>query len=226
MKAEKVEVEEILYAIKKRIYTVFIITLISTGIGLLVSIFIMKPVYQGQVKLFITNPNGKVVFQRDQSSNVQVNTILMNTCTNIIQTASLVKNAIEINKFDLKTKNELKNLSVINSGDSRILTIIYKSTNEGEVLPMLNTLTNEFTLKANILIPGIKITKVGTPYIKSNNGVIMKVEPLVIGFVLGIISGIAVILILEFMDNTIKSREELEKALNIQVLGVIPNSQK
>ena len=45
---------------------------------------------------------------------------------------------------------------------------------------------------------------------------------ILIAFVLGLMVSIGLSLLLEFMDNTYKSKEELEKVVDLPVLGVIP----
>ena len=44
-----------------------------------------------------------------------------------------------------------------------------------------------------------------------------------IAFLLGLMVSIGLIFLLEYMDNTYKTKEQLENELEIPVLGVIPN---
>ncbi|MFH5978263.1 capsular biosynthesis protein, partial [Clostridium perfringens] len=46
---------------------------------------------------------------------------------------------------------------------------------------------------------------------------------ILIAFVLGLMVGVGVVLILEYLDNTFKSREELEKTLDLPIIGAIPD---
>ncbi|MDZ7376910.1 MAG: polysaccharide biosynthesis tyrosine autokinase [candidate division KSB1 bacterium] len=51
----------------------------------------------------------------------------------------------------------------------------------------------------------------------------MKKKTVAIGFVLGMMLGIGMALFLEFMDNTIKTEDDVEKHLNLPILASIPN---
>jgi len=44
-----------------------------------------------------------------------------------------------------------------------------------------------------------------------------------IGFLVGIMFGIFIVLLLEFLDKTIKTEHEIEDLVNLPVLGVIPS---
>jgi polysaccharide biosynthesis transport protein len=45
---------------------------------------------------------------------------------------------------------------------------------------------------------------------------------LVIGGILGLMLGVTMVFFLEYMDNTIKNTEDVERILNLPILGVIP----
>ena len=45
-----------------------------------------------------------------------------------------------------------------------------------------------------------------------------------IAFILGMMVGFGIVFLLEYLDNTYKNKEQLEKDLDIPVLGVIPMS--
>ncbi|EPZ59931.1 hypothetical protein H477_0764 [[Clostridium] sordellii ATCC 9714] len=47
-----------------------------------------------------------------------------------------------------------------------------------------------------------------------------------ISAVLGIMASLFVIFLLEYMDNKIKSPQDIEKHLGLPLLGVIPNERK
>ena len=44
-----------------------------------------------------------------------------------------------------------------------------------------------------------------------------------IAFLLGLIVSLGLVLLLEYLDNTYKNKEQLEKELDIPVLGEIPD---
>jgi len=44
-----------------------------------------------------------------------------------------------------------------------------------------------------------------------------------IAFVVGLMASVGLVFLLEYMDNTVKTSDDVEKLLGIPVLGVIPN---
>ena len=51
-----------------------------------------------------------------------------------------------------------------------------------------------------------------------------KTMNIAIAFILGMMVGSGIVFLLEYLDNTYKNKEQLEKDLDIPVLGVIPMS--
>ena len=44
-----------------------------------------------------------------------------------------------------------------------------------------------------------------------------------IGVILGLIAGMGIILLIVYLDNTVKTPEDVKKYLNLPVIGTIPN---
>ena len=49
-----------------------------------------------------------------------------------------------------------------------------------------------------------------------------RISTAIIGFVIGAIASVGFVLMLEFLSTSFKSKEEIEKTLNLQIIGVIP----
>lgn len=226
MKDEKLNIAEVIYAFKKRFHILVIITIITTIVGVLFSLFIVKPLYTSTVKLFIDTTKSQSTDNNYMVNQEQANQVLMNTSIGILKTNSLIQNVINDNHLNLKAGSVMTGLTVKNEGSSKILDISYKSSSENDIQPLLNGLVKEFTSDITSLVPNTKVTVIEKPFVQSNKSASTKIAPVVVGFAIGIAISIAVILILYCLDNTIKTRSELEKILDIPVLGIIPNSDK
>jgi capsular polysaccharide biosynthesis protein len=122
------------------------------------------------------------------------------------------------------TPNQLKkNLTVSSSNTSYFINISYISEDNVESKEVVNAVINsaiEFA-DENVLI--LKDNIIRTSF--ADDGVYdspNKVLYVVIGFILGGILGVGIAFIKEMFNNTYRTKDQLEAAFGIQVLGVIP----
>lgn len=130
-----------------------------------------------------------------------------------------------INELDLNmTTAQLKNNLTINSSTtSFFITINYLSEDPVLAKDVVNTVIDEAIAFANENIPILEDNIIRTSF--ANNGTYdspNKTLYVVIGLMLGGIMGVGVAFLKEMFNNTFKTKEQLEAAFGIQVLGVIP----
>ena len=98
--------------------------------------------------------------------------------------------------------------------------ISYVSYNKEEVEKIINVMTNEFksTVGEYIVNSNIEILD----YPKSKTIIPNKKKVVLLGGVIGLVLSLGAVLILDYLDNSIKNKKELEKILPIPVIGEIP----
>ena len=89
---------------------------------------------------------------------------------------------------------------------------------------MLESVTNEFITKAEELVPNGNVKILESVELPKNPVEPNKTMNIAIAFILGMMVGFGIVFLLEYLDNTYKNKEQLEKDLDIPVLGVIPMS--
>ena len=89
---------------------------------------------------------------------------------------------------------------------------------------MLESVTNEFITKAQELVPNGNVKILERVELPKNPVAPNKKMNIAIAFILGMMVGFGIVFLLEYLDNTYKNKEQLEKDLDIPVLGVIPMS--
>ena len=227
MNEEYINISEILDALKKRYKIIIAITLAFTIIAALVSFFVIKPKYEVTTKLFIGKEQSKT--QDFNSNDITMYQKLLSTYAEVVTTNDLVEKAIEKGNIELKegSMNETlryikKNLKVTPRADTQILEISYTGTNKEEAVDIVENITDQFIKESKKLIPNGNIKIIQKAKMPEKPVSPNKKLNILIAFVLGLMVSIGLSLLLEFMDNTYKSKEELEKVVDLPVLGVIP----
>ena len=226
---EIIRLEDVIATLKKGWKLIVIITIICTLIAGSISYFLIKPKYDATIKLFIGKQTGTIGSEQNatgyDSSEVNMYQNLMGTYAQIITTTNSIGNALEeigMNNSINNINSIIKNLKVEQSKDTQILTITYTSTDKAEVVPVLNAVTNIFISQSKKLIPNGKVNIIETPAQPQKPISPNKTLNIIIGFIIGLILSVGIILILDYFDNTVKSTDELEKLLDYPVIGAIP----
>ena len=225
MEENTISLQEIAYALKKRWKLIALITIAATLVSAILSFFVIKPQYEATTKLFI----GK---QESQDNNVYNNSDvmmyqqLMKTYAELAKTSDLVTKAVksadlDYNQEDIKAI--LKNLNATPSAETQILDLSFKGGNPKEVLKLTEAITNEFISESKELIPNGNVQVIQKPQLPEKPVSPNKKLNIFIAFILGLMVGVGVVLLLEYLDNTFKSREDLENTLDLPIIGTIPD---
>ena len=105
-----------------------------------------------------------------------------------------------------------------------MIQIAYRSTSPNIAKNMLENITNEFIVTAQELVPNGNVRILESVELPKNPVAPNKKMNVAIAFILGMMVGFGIVFLLEYLDNTYKNKEQLEKDLDIPVLGVIPMS--
>ncbi|MEG2110651.1 MAG: Wzz/FepE/Etk N-terminal domain-containing protein [Clostridium sp.] len=221
MNEENINIQEIFNSLKKRYKLIIAITLGFTVISILVSFFVIKPKYEANVKLFIGKQESK---KTDYDNNdVQMYQKLLTTYAEVIKTDDIIEESMKKANIDESLNAVSGNLKVTPRADTQILEVSFTDTNKDEAAEFLDVLTDNFIKESKKLIPNgniqiIQKVKVPDKAVSPN-----KKLNIIIAFVLGLMVSIGISLLLEFMDNTFKTKEDLEKVLDLPVLATIPD---
>jgi capsular polysaccharide biosynthesis protein len=151
---------------------------------------------------------------------------LLKTYAEIIQTNDLAQKAINSDNLNLKSENLLNGLTVIPRADTQILEISYTSSNNNLARDVVNSITNEFIRSSKELIPNGNVKIIESVKLPESPISPNKKMNISIAFLLGLMVSVGLSFLLEFLDNTFKTKEQMEEILGLPVLGAIPDSFK
>ncbi|MDM0473305.1 Wzz/FepE/Etk N-terminal domain-containing protein [Clostridium perfringens] len=226
MEENTISLQEIAYALKKRWKLIALITIAATLVSAILSFFVIKPQYQASTKLFIGKQETTQENASYNNNDVMMYQKLMKTYAEIVKTSDLVTKAVKNSGLDYdqkEIKEILNNLSVTPSADTQILDLSYKGGNPKEVLKITEAITDEFISEAKDLISNGNVQVIQKPQFPEQPVSPNKKLNILIAFILGLMIGVGVVLLLEYLDNTFKLREELERTLELPIIGTIPD---
>ena len=222
MEEQVISISEIFEAIKKRWIIIVAITLTATIISGIISFFVIDPVYEASTKVFVgKEENDNAAYN---SSDINMYQQLLQTYAQAIKTKDLVNRAISGLSYDeLEASSVVDALTVNPISSTQILEIKYKSKDAEEAKDVLKGITDEFIVTAKELVPNGNVRVIEEVELPENPVSPNKKMNIAIAFLLGLMVSVGLVFLLEYLDNTYKNKEQLEKDLGIPVLGAIPD---
>lgn len=223
MDEEIIKIEDIIEVIVKRWKIILSVTLAATLVSAIVSFFVIPPKYEAVTKLFIGKENTQNQDQSYNNNDVQMYQKLLKTYAEVIQTKDLVEEATESNNLSIKSEDVLKKLTVTPRADTQILEISYINVDPEVSKEVVESITKEFMKYSTELIPNGNVKVIESVRVPEEPVSPNKKMNVGIAFLLGLVVSLGISFFIEFMDNTFKTKEQIESVLELPAIGVIPN---
>jgi capsular polysaccharide biosynthesis protein len=218
---ESISLKVLLQTLRKRVNLILSITFIAVAISGIVSYFFLTPIYQTSTQLLVNQSKDKQ--SNYQFNEVQANLQLINTYNVIIKSPAILEKVISDLNLDMTIEELNGKIAVGNEKDSQVLNLSVLDENPEIAAKVANKTADVF--KSEI----VKIMNVDNVKILSKATVTdqqspIKPRPLInaaITLVISLIASVSLAFVLEYLDNTVKNEQEIEKLLGLPVLGVI-----
>ncbi|CAM2079630.1 MAG: Wzz/FepE/Etk N-terminal domain-containing protein [uncultured Clostridium sp.] len=221
MEEQVISISEIFEALKKRWILIVSITLVATLISGILSFLVIKPTYETSTKVFIGKEENNL--EGYNSNDIQMYQKLLQTYAETIKTNEVVQSAINNTGADLTVKDVKASLTVTPVSDTQILQIKYQNNDPELAKEILENITNEFIVLSKELVPNGNVRVIEAVQLPEDPVAPNKKMNVAIAFLLGLMVSVGLVFLLEYLDNTFKNKENLERELDIPVLGVIPS---
>ncbi|PPK49725.1 YveK family protein [Clostridium algidicarnis] len=221
------ELKEYFFIIKKRIKIIIGITLLATILSAVISIFIIKPTYKSDISVII----GKSEVSESQNQNQNYNDVIMyqkmvKTYSEFAKSRTVSEDVIEKLKLEVTPSELLSIITVAPKGDTEFLTITVKAKDPEEARKIANqialslkSVSKEAKKADNVQL----LDEASLPSSKDSPKIFLNI---IIALFLGVMVSIGLVFIIEYLDNTVKTQQDIEKLLEIPVIGIIPLTEE
>ncbi|MBM7573515.1 YveK family protein [Aquibacillus albus] len=213
---ETVSLREIFEVLKKRMLLILSLTIGAALISGFVSYYLLTPTYQSSSQFIVNQKENAPEQLMYDLGQIRTNVELINTYNVIIKSPRILDMVSE----QLGTEITPGNIGVSSAQESQVVTVTARDTNPAQAITIANTIVTVFQEE----IP--TIMNVDNVNVLSEATVAGQVSPnpllnIAIALVLGAMVGVGLAFLLEYLDNTIKSEDDIQKYLDIPVLGVV-----
>ena len=218
---ETISLKELLMTLKKRAKLITAITLLSVIASAIISYFILTPIYSASTQLLVNqSKNEDSVYSTNE---VQTNLQLINTYNVIIKSNAILELVKEEMNLDLSISELNSKISVASEQDSQVVNITVEDESAKKAADIANKTAEVFQREIVDIMNIDNVTILSKASIGESPTPI-KPQPLMniaIALVVGLMLGVGLAFLLEYLDHTIKSEQDIEKLLGMPVLGVI-----
>lgn len=219
---EEIDLKEMFDYFKSKISWIIITVVLAIGIGNIYTILTRVPMYRSDTSLVLVSKNNGENGQSFNQGDQQLNKNLVGTYTEIIKSKRVLEKVI--NNLDLDyTLGELQGrVSVTAVTNTEIIKITASDPDARQATKISNEIANVFVNEINkfyelnnvAVLDKAESTK--TPYnvnyVKDN----------IIYLLVGVVLSCGIIFIYFYFDTTIKTSDDIEKKLGLNVIGTVP----
>ncbi len=218
---DALELKDLLLIIKKRLWLIVVITLATSALSAILSFFLMNPVYQSDTSLYIGR-------SMDNQSSIGYNDLMLNTQL-VNDYRELVKSrmvtSIVLERLSLKdmTLEQLsEKLNVESKQNTRLIVISAQDEDPVLARDIANTVAEIFMEKVADIMMVENIQIIDTAELPEAPVKPNKLMNIAIATLLGFMLSTGVVFLVEYMDDTIKTPDDVQKYLGLSVVGTIP----
>ena len=220
----EIDLREVCIVLLSKLWIIVLVGLLTAGIGFGLSAFIIPPTYESTSKIYILNKQQENTVTY---SDVQLGTQLTKDYAQLIKSRLVLEKVIEEPDLaqlreGIDYKSMQKKVEVSTPTDTRILFITVTDTDPVLAMEIANSVREEASIHIKNVMDIEAVNVVETANLPTEKAGPSVIKWTLIGGCLGAFFVMAIILLTFFMDDTIKTSDDVEKYLGLSTLALIP----
>ncbi|MEW5595571.1 Wzz/FepE/Etk N-terminal domain-containing protein [Peribacillus frigoritolerans] len=222
---ETISIKDIFKTLKKRWKLIMLLTLIAALISGSISYFLLTPVYQSSTQILVNQKQSK---NQLDSTQIQSNIDMINTYSVIIKSPAILEKVIDVLELSQSVDQLSQKITITSQENSQVFSLMVQDSNPLRAVEIANAVSGTFQKEIKDIMNVDNVSILAKAELKENPTPV-KPNPLMniaIAVVIGLMAGIGLAFLLEYMDNTIKDEKDIETILDLPLLGAIQKISK
>lgn len=209
-----------------RLWVVALVTAVVLGAAVGLT-FVQTPLYEADIKVLVGQEQGQT--PENLASQVPGLQQLTQTMTTAVVTRRVAGAVISELNLSMSPEDFLENLSVEQINSTQFIEIKYRDPSPERAKRIANTLGEVFSGQVSEVSPSANAVtatvweKAAVPEEPASPSLLLNV---LAGLVLGLMLGVALAFLLEYLDDSWRSPEEVEQISGVPTFGIIPVFEK
>jgi len=215
------ELKERFFIIKKRAVLIILLTFTFTLISAILNFYVFKSTYNADISVIIGKTESVNKDSGSEYYDIIMYQTMVKTYSKLAMSRTVAKDVLEMLNIQSLTEEDLLNsVEVTPDKDTQFLTISATSNNPMEAMNIANQFAK--SLKSVSLkvynVDNVKLLEVAQLPVKPSSP--KPIRNIALTFFIGILFSIGLTFLLEYLDNTIKTKEDVEE-MGLYVIGTI-----
>ncbi|WML58615.1 Wzz/FepE/Etk N-terminal domain-containing protein [Neobacillus sp. PS2-9] len=218
---ETISLKELLETLKKRLLLIVSITIIAGLVSGIISFYVLTPIYQASTQILVNQAkNDQSMYN---SGELQTNLQLINTYNVIITSPAILDIVSKELNLDMTAAQLKEKITVGSEKDSQVVNLSVQDPDAELAAQIANKTAEVFKNEIENIMKVDNVSILAKADVTENPSPI-KPRPLLniaTAIVVGLMAGVGLAFLLEYFNNTIKNEQDIEKILELPILGVI-----
>lgn len=221
---EELNLEELLMLFWNKKIKILLIIAIFILIGVIYTLGFVTPVYTSSTTLVLAKAENATTQDENTitTTDITINSKLVSTYSEIVKSKNIMRQVISNLGIDLKEAELRKNIKVSSVKDTELIEISVTNENPTNASKIANEIAKVFTAKVSEIYNINNVYVLDEAESNSTPSNLNHVKNVMIFAFVGVVVSIMYVLLINILDTTIKSAEEIEKDFKIPVLATIP----
>ncbi|HYF83397.1 MAG TPA: Wzz/FepE/Etk N-terminal domain-containing protein [Clostridia bacterium] len=224
MDLETIDLREIFDIIRKRLLLIGIIVLVSVITAGVLSYFVLDKQYEATTSLILGKPNDYSSNPQLQYNDVLLYQKLVKTYGEIAKSRTVSEKVIDAMKLNITAEQLQAKITVTPVGDTELIRVKVVDNSPEMAANIANKLAEVFKSQVVQIMRVENVQVVDTAKIPDSP---IKPRPtmnIAIAFMVALMGGVGLTFLMEYLDHTIKTPQDVEKYLELPIIGVIPDA--
>lgn len=220
---ETISLQELFQVLKKRIWMILSLMVLGIAAAGIISYFFMTPVYQADTQILVNKNESTMEVPQYTSQDIQTNLQLINTYNVIMKSPAILSIVIERLDLDTTPSALTNNITVNSAQDSQVINLTVQDTEHFRAVDIANT-TAEVFQEEIVDLMNVNNVNILSPAVHNENPSPIKPNPelnMAIAAVVGLMLGVGIAFLLEYLDTTVKTEQDIEELIGLPILGLI-----
>ena len=222
---EELDLKEIFNLFWSKKVSIIIITIIFMIIGTVYTYGFVTPVYTSSTTLVLAKTEDQQVDTKESSittTDITLNSKLVSTYSELVKSKKVLRTVISNLGIKLDEEKLRKNVTVSSVKDTELIEITITNEDPAVAAKIANETAKVFIENVEEIynLNNIHIVDVAEAAEAPSN--IHHIRNILIFAVIGIVISVVYVLLLNMLDTTVKSAEDVEKLLDTPVLASVP----
>ncbi len=219
---EKIELRDYIEILYSRKRTILVMTLIALVASFVLSFFVLEPEYEASTLLMVKRPAAQQDEPYYEYDDIIINQKLVNTYEKIILSKTVLRKVMANLNINMGIREFRKLVSVNLLEQTEMMEIVVDNGSPQLAANIANNISLVFAQEVSRIMGIQNINVIDAAEVPLEPANPKRALIILFATFMGLIGGMFIAILSDYLDNTIKTPNDVEKHLGIQVIGVVP----